>query len=438
MNLDDLNKQLFALQNDFKQPPQSNTLQSINPQSNTPQYNSLETKSVNFQDIQSPIETTQIKRPTKSGDHRSDINDKMNSMNTFQYLPQDIMKNPPNTMPEFTRNYSTIENQQPQQPSQNQLQRQQAQLQQAQLQAQKQQAQLQAQKQQAQLQAQLQAQKQQLQPQVQRQQTQPQVQRQQTQPQLHPQPQQPNQFANYYNHNFDTLQNNYQSQQAQQAQLQQAQQAQQAQQMPQILSQIDLSDHMIDSNLFSKTTQDTHSGGLPMLNPRNMYNMGQYEEVPNKYNDTGFHKIEEKKIDYRQSMNSKLDGFVFDNPNAGEPNPILQQSNNLNKYGQTKDTRMVIQDSNKDYYRQSANDRMSHYSPLSRASNMPINMASMSVNDFYSNMGGSSDSQLFAKLQQEPEPTLKDSMNSRISNYEPLAKTVQYQTQSVPQLQKAK
>ena len=124
MNFDDLNKQLFALQNDFKQAPQTNIPQFITQQSNTPQYKPLETKSVNFQDIQSPIETTQIKRPTKSGDHRSDINDKMNSMNTFQYLPQDIMKNPPNTMPEFTRNYSTIQNQQPQQPSQNQLQRQ--------------------------------------------------------------------------------------------------------------------------------------------------------------------------------------------------------------------------------------------------------------------------------------------------------------------------
>ena len=393
MNFDDLNKQLFALQNDFKQPPQSNT----------PQYKPLENKSVNFQDIQSPIETTQIKRPTKSGDHRSDINDKMNSMNTFQYLPQEIMKNPPNTMPEFTRNYSTIQNQQPQQ-------------------------------QQSQNQQPQQLQRQPRQPQQQQPPPQNQLQRpQQVQKQQPQQTQQPNQFANYYNHNFDTLQNNYQSQ----PQSQQAQQAPQMPQMPQILSQIDLSNHMIDSNLFSKTTQDTHSGGLPMLNPRNMYNMGQYEEVPNKYNDTGFHKIEEKKIDYRQSMNNKLDGFVFDNPNAIEPNPILQQSNNLNKYGQTKDTRMVIQDSNKDYYRQSANDRMSHYSPLSRASNMPINMASMSVNDFYSNMG-SSDSQLFSKLQQEPEPTLKDSMNSRISNYEPLAKTVQYQTQSVPQLQKAK
>ena len=169
-----------------------------------------------------------------------------------------------------------------------------------------------------------------------------------------------------------------------------------------------------------------------------MYSMGNYEELPNKYNNTGgYKKVEEKKMDYRQNMNSKLDNFIFDNPNAIEPNPILQQAKN-NQYGQNKDTRMVIQDSNKDYYRQSANDRMSQYSPLSRASNMPISMASMSVNDFYSNMGGSSDSQLFAKLQQEPEPTLKDSMNSRISNYEPLAKTVQYQTQSVPQLQKAK
>jgi hypothetical protein len=173
------------------------------------------------------------------------------------------------------------------------------------------------------------------------------------------------------------------------------------------------------------------TGGLPMLNPRNMYSMGQYEEVSNKYNDSGFHKIDEKKIDYRQNMNSKLDNFIFDNPNALPPNPILQQNNNQNPYGQSKDTRMVIQDSNKDYYRQSANDRMSTYSPLSRASNMPISIASMSVNDFYSNMQGN---QLFpSNNNQSSEPTNKDAMNSRMDNYTPLAKTIQYQTQNVPQ-----
>ena len=83
---------------------------------------------------------------------------------------------------------------------------------------------------------------------------------------------------------------------------------------------------------------------------------------------------------------------------------------------------MIIQDSNKDYYRQSANDRMSNYSPLSRASNMPISIASMSVNDFYSNMSGQ-------KSNIPTEQSNKDTMNSRIGEYAPLAKNIQYQTQ---------
>ena len=340
MNLDELNKQLFSLQNEFQY--QSNNTNNAN--------NANNANSVNFQEMKSPIETTQIKRPTKSGEHRNDINDKMNSMNTFQYLSNDITQNPPNTMPEFTRNYSTAQQPMQQQPMQQQPMQQQ------------------------------------------------------------PMQQQPNQFASYYTHNFDTLQNNKMNQ------------INQMNQMP------FLDENILLDNTNNKNTFSTHSGGLPLINPRNMYSMGNYEELPNKYNNTGgYKKVEEKKMDYRQNMNSKLDNFIFDNPNAIEPNPILQQAQN-NQYGQNKDTRMVIQDSNKDYYRQSANDRMSQYSPLSRASNMPISMASMSVNDFYSNLHS-------GQPIPDKEPNNKDTMNTRIGNYSPLAKTIQYQTQQQIQQQ---
>jgi len=341
MNLDELNKQMFALQNEFK----------INAQTES------NINAINFQEVKSPIETTQIKRPNKSGDHRNDINDKLNSINTFQYLPQDIMQKPPNTMPSFTRNYS---NAQPQQMSQQQTNFISTRA--------------------------------------------PEV------------TNSSNHLSSYYNHNFDTLQNH---------------------QKP-LQTQVPLS--FLDDNAFNNNSQDkslsaqsssqssgqssaqssSHSSGLQMLNPRNMYSMGNYEEVPNKYNESGYHKVEEKKIDYRQNMNNKLDTFIFDNPNAVEINPILQQAQMQKQYGQTKDTRMVIQDSSKDFYRQSANDRMSQYSPLSRASHMPISMANMSVNDFYSNMQGNS----------IPHSN-KDEMNSRIDNYTPLAKTMQYQKQNV-------
>jgi len=355
MNLDELNKQLFALQNEFQQPLQNN----FQPLQNNVQQNNVQKSninSVNFQEVNSAIETTQIKRPTKSGEHRSDINEKMNSMNTFQCLPQDLSQNPPNTMPEFTRNYSNVQQIPNQQKNSYQNSQKQT-----------------------------------------------------------PIPQQDNHFANYYNHNFDTLQNNN---------------------LQKPINNMSFLDDNGFNNTTYNTTRDspqnaTHTGGLPMLNPRNMYNMNNYEEIPNKYNESGYHKVEEKKMDYRQNMNSKLDNFIFDNPNAVEPNPILQQEKtNQNYFGQTKDTRMVIQDSNKDYYRQSANDRMSQYSPLSRASNMPIAMASMSVNDFYSNLNSGQPGQPGQQSQSPIEPTNKDMMNSRIGNYSPLAKTIQYETQS--------
>ena len=92
---------------------------------------------------------------------------------------------------------------------------------------------------------------------------------------------------------------------------------------------------------------------------------------------------------------------------------------------------MVIQDSNKDYYRQSSNDRMSQYSPLSRAANIPIHMANMSVNDFYTNMNMNNlDSETTKKLINEEHNKInsKETLNNRINNYSPLAKTIQYQT----------
>ena len=56
-----------------------------------------------------------------------------------------------------------------------------------------------------------------------------------------------------------------------------------------------------------------------------------------------------------------------------------------NQNQNSRDTRMIIQDSNKDFYRQEANNRMMQYSPLSRASHCPTSIANLSVNDFYNN-----------------------------------------------------
>ena len=408
MNLDELNQQLFSLQNEFQSQPNTFSDANIN--------------SVNFQSPQSPIETTQIKRPSKTGDHRNEINDKLNAMNTIPFLSPDMISNPPNTMPTFTRNYTTN-----------------------------------------------------------------------AQPKKNESLPQTNHFTSYYNHNFDTLQKNYEPPSSQHIQKQNSQQN--SQQNPQqnspyniimntdsmsnvsAYNQIDKksgidfdinnpmkmyhqgqqqgqqqqrqhfqsqstayimpdteSNNSNSNNNNSNNNNATHTNGLPMLNPLNMYNMtksGQLDNTLNKYNESGYNKVEDKKTDYRQSMNNKLDNFIFNNPNALQPNPILQQTNIYNNYndnenGQRKDTRMVIQESNKDYYRQSANDRMSTYSPLSRASNMPISIASMSVNDFYSGMQDGTSQQ----MQQQMQPTNKDAMNRRMEDYAPLAKTIQYQSQN--------
>jgi hypothetical protein len=143
----------------------------------------------------------------------------------------------------------------------------------------------------------------------------------------------------------------------------------------------------------------------------------------------------ERKTDYRQNVNSRIDNFIFDNPIPIKPNPILQQYEQQyqqqNITGQSgngfyRDSRMVIQDSNKDFYRQEANNRMAEYSPLSRASNCPISMANLSVNDFYNATTPSNN--------QWNEEDARAVLNNRLSNYAPLAATINLNSspQSLP------
>ena len=82
MDLSELNKEMFALQNDFQQYktdiPLHNFQNSQTAQNHLPKY-----QDINFQPIKQNIDTTQIKRPTKSGEQRNDINEKMNMLNLF-------------------------------------------------------------------------------------------------------------------------------------------------------------------------------------------------------------------------------------------------------------------------------------------------------------------------------------------------------------------
>jgi len=384
MNIDELNKEMFALENDFQQ---------ISKQI-------ANTNDINFQPIKDKFETTQIKRPTKTGDHRNDINDKMSFMNTTIFLPEEN-KTLSNTMPQFSRNNSSYINKQP-----NQYQQQ-----------------------------------------VQNNQQQEQYIRKSTQ-QANPQSnQQSNQFANYYSKNYDTLQSNYEANNTyiqDNTFLDDNFLNKSLSSKYQDITENGVQNNMMQNNMAHKsnTYLDTHTNGMPLLNAKNMYSINPSDNnssnnlsnnLPNKINNSGFHKIDEKKMDFRQNMNSKIDNMIFDNPNAVYSNPILNQPN-IN--GPTKDTRMVIQESSKDYYRQSANDRMTQYSPLSRASNMPINMASMSVNDFYSNMYN--DFKINQSIQQTnsqmpyvpiQNTNTKDTLNNRLNEYSPLAKNIQYNVQ---------
>jgi hypothetical protein len=150
-------------------------------------------------------------------------------------------------------------------------------------------------------------------------------------------------------------------------------------------------------------------------------NLNQQSQIQQQWGQiqvgNGYHRMDEKRIDYRQNMNSAVGNFIFDNPNAARYNP---QQVAYNPNGYARDTRMVIQDSSKDIYRQEANSRMAQYSPLARASHVPINIANMSVNDFYANMNASDahNSQHYQTAEEDARAVL----NARLGAYSPLAK----------------
>lgn len=162
--------------------------------------------------------------------------------------------------------------------------------------------------------------------------------------------------------------------------------------------------------------------------PQNLQSLNQSQNLP-QYQPQNQTQHLERKTDYRQNVNSRIDNFIFDNPIPVKPHPILQQfeqqyqqhqNGNTGQSGNGfhRDSRMVIQDSNKDFYRQEANNRMAEYSPLSRASNCPISMANLSVNDFY-NSNPSGNTQL-NNIEEDAMAVL----NNRLSNYAPLAATI--------------
>ena len=96
MDLNELNKQMFEIQNDFQK---SN---SIKIQSQFPKQNDI-----NFLPIKNNIDTTQIKRPVKSGEHRNDINEKMNMLNTTYFCTENTNPNSPDMLNnQSTRNAS--------------------------------------------------------------------------------------------------------------------------------------------------------------------------------------------------------------------------------------------------------------------------------------------------------------------------------------------
>ena len=382
MDLSVLNKEMFELQNDFQDHQYKPEIQKKHTNTNnTHQFSN--TQEVNFQPVKDIMDTTQIKRPTKSGDHRNDINEKMNILNSTYFEPETYNSQPNHMLNKQSQSYQTTRNNSNYINNINNLQSSQS-----------------------------------------------------RNPQKEP-TNQTNNFANYYNHNFDTLQIKKNTHMR-------------------YSNLDDTTDDTIDNTLditspeesyelhYNKMNQknhinqqntqntQTHNNGIGMLNVRNMYSLNDFSQestLNNRINDTGYHRIDEKKTDYRQNINNKLDNMIFDNPSAQSSlNPILQNSSGNTRHLQ-KDTRMVIQDSNKDYYRQSSNERMSQYSPLSRSSNIPIHMANMSVNDFYgnSNMGVS---EMNKKIIAEEHNKLnsKEMLNNRLNNYTPLAKTVQYDT----------
>jgi hypothetical protein len=357
LDIEELNKQMSFFQNDYHQ-------NQFTP-SQTPPTN----QSINFpQPLETPMPTTQIKRPTRTtGTHRNEINDKMAQMKLNQPMmtAPNQFQMPSPSLAQPTRNNSQYQN-----PATNQANA----INQAINPAANQVNNISM------------ANKQHL----------------ENLPNLleqHYQRENNNPLSAYFQQNYSTLNGVNNSNQQ----------------------------HMQNSltlEQFNMPRYNTHTGGQVFVNPSNLPTLTQspIDSLSQEHQPgTGYRRMDEKRIDYRQNMNSKVGNFIFDNPNAARYNPQVVA---YNPNGYARDTRMVIQDSSKDIYRQEANSRMAQYSPLARASHVPINIANMSVNDFYANMNigtegtmGNPHSQY-----QTVEEDARAVLNARIGAYSPLAK----------------
>lgn len=356
MEIEELNRQMSFFQNDYSQG------QNIG---NTPVHNKEQNQLINFPPpLDTPIPTNQIKRPTRTtGTNRNEINDKMVQIKMNQPMmnsPNQFLTQTP-VLAQQTRNNSQYQN-----------------LNQMNLETSM-------------------ANKKHI----------------ENLPHLlekHYKQEQTNPLADYFQQNYNTLNSIQQSQKQHIIQssleqfnmptnIQQHSPAHQQTHMQTHMQPYDSNNSFVDANNLTSFTQSS----IKSLNN---------EQQPG----TGFHRMDEKRIDYRQNMNSAFGNFIFDNPNAARYNP-QQIAHNPNGYA--RDTRMVIQDSSKDIYRQEANSRMAQYSPLARASHVPINIANMSVNDFYANMNSTNQSQQQYQTGEEDARTV---LNARIGAYSPLAK----------------
>jgi hypothetical protein len=137
------------------------------------------------------------------------------------------------------------------------------------------------------------------------------------------------------------------------------------------------------------------------------------EQNPNvrKYHEYGYNKIDDSKTDHRQNMNDKIDNIIFDNVGFQFP-PLIQPSHDFGNSIYGIDNRLQLQEKSRSLYKDQANERMSQYSPLSRAANIPISQFSQS--HIQPNMSRDNNT--------------KEIMSTRMNQYAPLSRTVSLDT----------
>ena len=195
------------------------------------------------------------------------------------------------------------------------------------------------------------------------------------------------------------------------------------------------------------TSQPTHNSDYinsqrqspqsPQYNsPSQQYNLQQQDENPNtrKYHEFGYSKMDDLKIDYRQKINNKLDNLIFDNVGNQFPpmiplNPYVNftdgngNGNGSSLYNQSggqsgsqsSNNRYHLQEKSRSLYKDQANERMSQYSPLARAANIPVEHTMSFQNNSSFNP-------------YQPVSNTRELLSSRMSQYSPLARTISLDT----------